>query len=571
MRLPASSVAFAAFALVLATPFSGRAQSELWGEEGEAWTPEGVLPDFSFAGYRRGEAPLPERAPEVWVTDHGAEADSDADATAAFVEAIESNPGKCIGVPEGRFVLSDRIRLEDTGTVLQGAGSGKTVLHFTRGLQEIEPTVAYNGAGFETNDWSWSGGVMVVGKPGGWTGKKRAVIEPAAYGQTSVTVDEIDGFEVGQDVIIEARDDEAGSLTKYLYRDDMGEAEQLFGRTKVRQVVRLVAIQGKVLEFDRPLRSELRAAWSPIVQRFEPPSQDCGVEGVTIDFPSRPYRGHWMEDGLNGIEVDGMNNWVRDVVIHNSDSGVYVGGQFNTLDGVVLTADRRKEAKGMTGHHGLTADGEDNLVTRFRIETTFFHDLGLGSCAMGNVFSEGSGEDLCMDHHRFAPYQNLFTAIDLGRGTRPWVSGGSGGRGLHTASGGVFWNLDSKSRFGMPSHDFGPPGLVFVGLNAASVRKSDLKEGWHYERLRPGGFEPVNLHQAQLQRRLKATGGTRPATTDRVVHEWTNVSGATIKAEFLGFSGAAVKLRMSDGKVYDYPLEKLTPSSQGLAKRLAGE
>lgn len=565
----------AATAFALASAGFLPAQSELWGESGELWDAKGLLPDFSFAGYRRGEASIPERAPEVWVTDFGAKPDSEEDATEAFRKAISASPGKCIGVPEGRFVLSDRIRITEKGTVLRGAGPGRTVLHFTRGLQEIEPTKAFNGGGFETNQWSWSGGLIIVGKSGDGAGGWRGITATAARGDTVVAVDAPADFEKGQEVVIEAQDDEQGSLTNYLYRGDPGDAESILGKTSMRQVARVTGAGEGGVQLDRPLRTDLKPEWSPRIKRFDPVSQDCGLENLTIDFPPRPYRGHWMEDGLNGVEVKGTHNWVRDVVIHNSDSGIYMSGQFNTMAGVTLTADRREHDTGMTGHHGLSVGGQDNLVTRFRFETRFFHDVTLESCAMGHVFSEGSGVDVCFDHHRVAPYENLFTSIDLGQGTRPWLSGGTAGKGLHTASGAVFWNIDSKDRFALPAPGFGPPGLVFVGLNSGTVRKSDLKEGWHFEKLRPGGFEPANLHAAQLQRRLKGGGGAGPgpavagAPAAPKFMSWTNTGGASIEAAFLGLSGTSVQLRMRDGKTYDYPLEKLTPESREQARRLA--
>jgi hypothetical protein len=39
---------------------SGQTYSALWGKNGETWKPDGRLPDFSFAGYRFGEVPLPQ-------------------------------------------------------------------------------------------------------------------------------------------------------------------------------------------------------------------------------------------------------------------------------------------------------------------------------------------------------------------------------------------------------------------------------------------------------------------------------------------------------------------------------
>ena len=49
--------------------------SGLWGKAGERWTPMGRLPDFSFAGYQRGEKDLPKRAVDVSVKDFGAKRD----------------------------------------------------------------------------------------------------------------------------------------------------------------------------------------------------------------------------------------------------------------------------------------------------------------------------------------------------------------------------------------------------------------------------------------------------------------------------------------------------------------
>lgn len=46
--------------VLLPGAFSPAAEySALWGREGEVWTPQGRLPDFSFAGCHCGEEPIP--------------------------------------------------------------------------------------------------------------------------------------------------------------------------------------------------------------------------------------------------------------------------------------------------------------------------------------------------------------------------------------------------------------------------------------------------------------------------------------------------------------------------------
>ena len=53
--------------------------SELWGAAGEKWTPESRLPDFSFAGYRRGEEPFRIPKAQVSVATFGAKGDGKTD------------------------------------------------------------------------------------------------------------------------------------------------------------------------------------------------------------------------------------------------------------------------------------------------------------------------------------------------------------------------------------------------------------------------------------------------------------------------------------------------------------
>jgi hypothetical protein len=52
-----------------------------------------------------------------------------------------------------------------------------------------------------------------------------------------------------------------------------------------------------------------------------------------------------------------------------------------------------------------------------------------------------------------------------------------------------------------------------------------------------------------------------------VMQSWTNTEGRVIQAEMVKLDGENVVLRMANGQTYNYPLGKLAPASQDLAKR----
>lgn len=541
--------------------------SELWGERGEKYQPAGVLPDFSFAGYERGEKAIPERPAEVSVKSFGAVGDGKKDDTEALQRALQEAAGKVIGLPAGRYVISDVLEIDTSGTVLKGAGTDKTTLVFTKGLQTLRPTKAETGSGKATTAWSWSGGLVWFKGKNPVGGVLTAVAAPGAKrGETAVPVADASKLSVGQEVAIEVKDDSAGSFVRYIFRDQPEDADKLIGRQAYRYAARIREIKGSTVVLDRPLRFDLRPEWSAALRAFAPALQQAGIEDLTFEFPKEPYRGHWEEDGFNAVQFEHCaHSWARRLVIHNSDSGIYTRGFFCTVSDVLFTANRRPEASGRTGHHGLDAGGADNLFTRFRFKTRFFHELTVAN-SIGSVFSAGEGEQLTLDHHKAAPYENLFTDLDTGLGgPEIWNSGGPPGVGRHTAAGATFWNLRGRKEPGLPPEGWGPPGLVFVGLKG-TVRKSEQRAGWHYESIPAGALTPPDLHLAQLQRRIATHGAGASSTAPQ---QWTTIKGEVFTAKFGGLSGANVTFILADGRRVPYPLAGLAPQSRALVTKLA--
>lgn len=494
-------------ALCLPVPLAHAEPSKLWGISGELWSPEGRLPDFSFAGYRRGEATIPTPPVTHNVLDFGAIGDGITDDSEAFLRALAAMDSGVLFIPEGRYVLTKMLVIDKPHIVLRGEGPDKTTLYCPTPLNDIEPNWGATTGGRRTSNYSWSGGFIAI--QGSYGGERLAEItSPTMRGSRIVAVNDATSLAVGQEIEIRAEDTTENSLARHLYSDDPRTGlDKLNGRTHASLVARITAIDGNNLTVDRSLRFDLRPEWKPTVHHFAPTVTECGVDGIRFEFPNTPYGGHFTELGYNAIAIGGASHcWVRNVRIHNADSGVFISGCFNTIDGIEFTSQRAPEpeqpaiaGRKAQGHHAVIL-GDDNLCMNFEFKSKFIHDLCVSGSA-GNVYSNGRGLNLSFDHHRNVPYENLYTNIHVGAGTEIWRSGGGEDLGAHCAARGTFWNIRADRLFALPDENWGPWSMNFVGL-ASDAPTSTLPEARWVEAIPTEKLVPPNLYEAQVARRL---------------------------------------------------------------------
>lgn len=488
-------------ALLLATPAPAQT-SALWGRDGEAWSPQSRLPDFSYAGYHRGETPLPTRSAAVDVKSFGAVGDGVADDTAAFQKAIEAAKGKVIRVPAGRYLITDFLTIRDSGTVLQGASPEESVLVFTTPLNTIKPNWGATTTGDRTSNYSWSGGFLQV--LGSFPQPALAKVNGSAKrGDRALAVSACEKFKVGDEVVLRLSDTPDKSLARHLYAGDPGPLDKLNGaRTAFACRLTKVDAAARRIEFDRPLRTDVLPDWQPTLFAAASSVEEVGIENLGFSFPNTPYRGHFTELGFNAIAISGARNcWVRHVRIHNCDSGAFISGVNVTLQDIVLTSERAIEkSRQATGHHGLTLSGQDNLLRDFDFRTRFMHDITMTSGSAGNVVMAGRGVDLCFDHHKYAPHANLLTDLDLGQGSRMFQSGGGADLGRHSAAHETFWNIRARQPQAWP-RGWGPDLMNFIGVQSNGSSDTSPTGRW-FEAIEPGKLTPPNLYTAQLAKRL---------------------------------------------------------------------
>ncbi|MHC4248593.1 MAG: glycosyl hydrolase family 28-related protein [Planctomycetota bacterium] len=269
---------------------SGRRHSELWGERGEKWEPGGRLSDFSYAGYRMGERPIPLLPVAANVKAFGAKGDGETDDTEAFKEAIRRTNSGAILVPPGKYVITDFIEIAKGGIVLRGAGPDKTTLYFPKYLNDIKPNWGATTGGRRTSNYSWGGGYLVLrSRVGGRELAKLAA--PAKRGDRALTLSKRVSVSPGDFVEIRQHDNDDNLLAHCLYAGQPGDMRKLNGRTRTSHVSRVVSVQGERLTIERALLADADPKWGAAVREFRATATDSGVEDVAFEFPVKPYGG----------------------------------------------------------------------------------------------------------------------------------------------------------------------------------------------------------------------------------------------------------------------------------------
>ncbi|KAI3429364.1 hypothetical protein D9Q98_005459 [Chlorella vulgaris] len=510
---------------LLPASVDGALYSKLWGRNGELWDPKGPLPDFSYAGYKQGNEPLPVPPVTRSVLTFRKAGMSDTKMFKAALAWAHSQPVTdefiVLFVPAGRYTLTERLWIKRSRLVLRGAGSANTVLYIPKSLRGIYGPNPHNmpkGSYVNTD-----GFVTIQGSDR--KGKQAARVNKfAEKGSVWVQVNDAADLKVGTyyDLLFQ---DVAGKFNSYMF-DNLWKAEARYnGATRVKLTTKVVAIRGNRVQIERHLPYEIRSKLN-VVTFHKPPNtvEDSGIEGLTFSFKWSWYAGHHLEDGWNAVEVSKSRNcWVRDIHTINADSSVLVNdASMVTVAGLQIAASKTRanhfpnayhERADTDGHWGVQyMHSFDLLVRDFVVISSLMHDVGTGSSGKWGVFMNGVMADGNMDLHRALAGPTLYTNIDAGIGTNALYSGGPSTSGPNALAGTTWWNIRSRvatrppnSKPGEARCAFGP-AVNLVGVNLIPSRARTMCSTWHYER---AVDFPGNLYEAQYARRMRSAAADR--------------------------------------------------------------
>ena len=442
--------------------------------ERASWTPDLLdagsnvfLPDYSYAGYRWGEEPLPSpQETVIRAVDHGVVPDDGQDDTAALrlVVAAASNESGWVVVelPAGEVELRNLLFIERGHLVLRGAGSGEggTTLSIPVPMREMDqPPVmetlttyliendktAPNGAYF--SPYSWTGGVVWTRAPGGTPMPPNEPVAGAASGTRgahSFTVESVGSIRPGDLVRLGwfSREGANGPLLQHLYGMTAGvDGARLWespDEPLITQEVTVEAIDGLTVTVHEPLLHNLRPEWSAVLAP-ETRLENVGIEGMRVVFPDVPYGGHHLEHGYNALYLtDLRDGWVRDVTFVNADSGILSDRCANvTLTGI--------EVEGRMGHYGIhVGDVQRVLLTDFETTAWEHHPVSFNTGSRQSVITHGRIVSPQLDQHRGANHSNLYDdleTVEPSDDLRVFEHGGAGYWGPTHGVANTFWNV----------------------------------------------------------------------------------------------------------------------------------
>jgi hypothetical protein len=442
------------------------------------------LPDYSYAGYGFGIAPIPTDAGTVIdASAHGVLPDDGKDDAKALLKALaaaDAMSGKVtIRLPKGRIQIGEIIPIERSDIVLDGAGEGAggTELYFPRPLKVVDTSSRQNEIreyNLEENkfqvepdqninllftEYSWSGGFILIGPKNSRAAafldrydKRDPVITDGATGRQfdrSLTVADAKKLKVGQVVQLQwfANAGENSPILKSIYGDMSGWNDkqtdprlkmkigqrhwQFTRRPTVSQATRIMAIKGKTLTLGDPLLHDVSSSQPAVVADWKHLT-NVGVQNIRFTFPENPWFGHHLEQGYNAIYMTGLfDGWARNLVIENSDSGILTDNAASlTIVNITTSGDHK-------AHYSVHVGAVHNvLVKDLRVENPVVHPLSVNTKSTRSVYLRANVKrDAIIDQHSGSNHQNLFDQLTFaatpqkaadGKWTYPlWVAGGA--------------------------------------------------------------------------------------------------------------------------------------------------
>ncbi len=487
------------------------------------------LPDFSYAGYHKGEDPIPTSVPgpvvNVTQAPYFADKFGNADATTAIQNAInyvQNQGGGTVFLPAGTYRVSPQgsnvyaLWIKKSNVVLRGGGPDNTFIY--NDSQSMRNKSVIRVSPFPANDLMYS-----------WDGSNPISLAQDLQGPTTmIQLQSVDGLNVGDWVMI--RQD----VTPQWIADHLMTGSWSLNIDEPTMYRQITAINQslKRIHIDIPTRNPMLRRDNARVDRMVAHLSEVGLENFSIGMRQKTGSGFGSNDYNNsskaayhvhlsmGIKLNHLvDGWVSNVRTYRPASN---SSDIHVLSGTLLLRSTRNvtvrdcifarpqyRGAGGNGYH-VTIQGQENLITNCSADRGR-HNYSFGlAFTSGNVLHEStaSNGDFPVDFHMQLSTANLIDSMTLVWDHIQAWDRGCCGHGISSTQA-VIWN--TKGQLGSSRQNavftgqwgwgyvIGTSGRMYHVYNVShqNYAPDDWVEGVIY-----GAFlEPQSLYLDQLQRR----------------------------------------------------------------------
>jgi len=350
--------------------------------------------DFSYAGYKNGEAALPNVAVVHTISPVAGDNTAHLQAAINYVESLPLNGNGHRGallLNPGTYPVSQTIYINSSGVVLRGSGKGSnpavdTIIYGTGTDRRSVLIVGTN----TINKW----GNQVSGT------QQDIISEFLPAGSRTFQVADASVYDVGDNVIIKhIATDEWLSEVNYgnvdgdaLWNTETDTIDMVFNRYITR-------IEGNTIEVDVPIYHDLdRSLVQSYIYVYTRSSiiTECGVENIRVDIETAsPTDNDHPEAGIKFVGVE--DSWVQDATtLHFAESGIWLnqasrvtvlnsraidphsvieaGRRYNFYLGVASNNVLIKGCHGSYGRHTFVSNGSASVAGAVFTQCTSTYD-----------------------------------------------------------------------------------------------------------------------------------------------------------------------------------------------------
>ncbi|MGE9312568.1 hypothetical protein ACLOAU_13050 [Niabella sp. CJ426] len=450
-----------------------------------------ILPDFSRVGYETGNVAIPE-IPVARTIEPGPQA---ADQIQQAIDELAGKPLNKLGfrgaivLKKGRYSIKDQIKINASGIVLRGEGTGTTLI--AEGTDK-RPLIQVLG----------EGSIKEI------KGTRTSVrTEYVPVGSFSIPVVSTAGFKKGDRIILEwnATEQWINDLKMNRIVERPGTLQWQVKEYRFQFQREVTGINGNNLIIDNPVVMEMDTKYcSAFIYKydFNGRIRNIGVEHLNCESA---YTADTSEDhSWNAISFDKVEHgWVRNVdARYFAFSCVNLGRFSKNISVLNCSASDHKSIITGGRRYSFNNDGQQNLFINC-VAKDGRHDYVTGARVCGpNVFYNCKASNTHADigpHHRWAMgtlYDNIETTGEMNVRDRGNWGSGHGWPGVNQ----IFWNCTARTIVVESPWVSGKNYAIGIKGKKVPGRLEGRPDG-EWEGHEQDGLQPSSLYQAQLKAR----------------------------------------------------------------------